>query len=264
MKNEIRDTFKKIASTSGSDGTIEQFMAILDLPDEKFDSVYPTFKEKLSEIFESSSFQKEVLDNINMNPNINIEEESAAIKEFIAEIKADDSLSDNKKDMLITLIDKSLLSVYELVKNPRERISVKIQKISEDAVIPTYAHDSDAGCDVYAIEETVLKPHETVLVKTGIKVGIPLGYELQLRPRSGTSLKTNIRIANTPGTIDANYRGEVGVICTNTGNLSYTINKGDKIAQMIIAKSPMIKWEEVTELDETDRAENGFGSSDNK
>jgi dUTP pyrophosphatase len=151
---------------------------------------------------------------------------------------------------------------FDLAQNPRERIGVKIQLINEDAKLPEYAHDSDAGADIFAVEETVIPPHQTAIIKTGIKVAIPAGYEIQIRPRSGLSFKTPLRIANAPGTIDANYRGEVGVIMTNTGNLTQTIAKHDKIAQMVIAPVPMITWETVDSLDETDRGEGGFGSTD--
>ena len=134
--------------------------------------------------------------------------------------------------------------------------------IHEDAVIPEYAHVTDAGADIYAIEDMAVKPHTTVLVRTGLKVAIPTGYEIQIRPRSGMSLKTTMRIANTPGTIDAGYRGEVCVIMENTGNLTYNISKGDKVAQMVITPVPMINWIETNELDNADRGEGGFGSTD--
>ena len=136
------------------------------------------------------------------------------------------------------------------------------RKITEDAVLPTYAHDTDAGADIYAVEDYKLAPHSTTIVKTGLKIAIPAGYEIQIRPRSGLSLKTNLRIANAPGTIDAEYRGEVGVIVENTGNLTATISKGDKIAQMVVMPVPMIKWEEVDELSQTSRGEGGYGSTD--
>ena len=103
------------------------------------------------------------------------------------------------------------------------------------------------------------------IVKTGIAVAIPAGYEIQIRPRSGLSLKSKLRIANAPGTIDTEYRGEIGIIMTNTGDVPYVIDKGMKIAQMVIAPTPMIKWNEVTTVEElgtTDRGADGFGSTD--
>ena len=181
---------------------------------------------------------------------------------MIEEINQDDSLSANKKDILTGILSQSASLISSVVKIPRELVDVKVQKIHEDAVIPEYAHVTDAGADIYAIEDMAVKPHTTVLVRTGLKVAIPTGYEIQIRPRSGMSLKTTMRIANTPGTIDAGYRGEVCVIMENTGNLTYNISKGDKVAQMVITPVPMINWIETNELDNTDRGEGGFGSTD--
>ena len=118
--------------------------------------------------------------------------------------------------------------------------------------------------DIFAAEEIIIKPNETQMVRTGIQVAIPVGYEIQIRPRSGLSFKTGLRIANTPGTIDSDYRGEVGVIMTNIGKTDETIKVGDKIAQMVISPVPMIKWVETDVLSETERGEGGFGSTDKK
>lgn len=98
---------------------------------------------------------------------------------------------------------------------PSEPINVKIKRLHPDAVIPTQAHANDAGFDLYAVEDTVIEPGETVLIKTGIAVQLPPGYELQVRPRSGISLKTKLRVANAPGTVDASFTGEVGIIIDN-------------------------------------------------
>jgi dUTP pyrophosphatase len=114
---------------------------------------------------------------------------------------------------------------------------------------------------VFANETVTLNGGDTVIVKTGIKVAIPIGYEIQIRPRSGLSYKTGLRVANAPGTIDSDYRGEVGVIMYNTSDENITIFKGDKIAQMVLSEVPMIKWNEVESLDETERGEGGFGST---
>jgi dUTP pyrophosphatase len=261
MNKEIKEQISEILEKNSNADTAEQFTQILELPDEQFDAMYPSFKEKILDVFSSKAFQDEILKTLETNPIKNFEEESKGIKDFLEEIKKDDSISDNKKEFLSLIIENTVLSIYDLYKNPREKVKIKIQKLSEDAIIPKYAHDSDAGADVFALETTTLKPHTTQVIKTGIKIAIPVGYEIQVRPRSGLSLKTSLRVANSTGTIDSAYRGEVGIIMENTGNLSQTINKGDRIAQLILAKSPMITWEEVEELDDTDRGEGGFGSS---
>ena len=117
--------------------------------------------------------------------------------------------------------------------------------------------------DLYAnIDEPItLKPLERTLVKTGLFISLPKGYEAQIRPRSGLAFKNGITVLNTPGTIDADYRGEIGVILVNLSADDFTINDGDRIAQLVIAKYETAFWEEVENLDETNRGEGGFGSS---
>ena len=129
--------------------------------------------------------------------------------------------------------------------------------------LPKYQTELSAGMDLYAnIDEPItLKPLERTLVKTGLLISLPKGYEAQVRPRSGLAFKNGITVLNTPGTIDADYRGEIGVILVNLSSQDFTINDGDRIAQMVIAKHETAIWEEVENLDETNRGEGGFGSS---
>jgi dUTP pyrophosphatase len=263
MKKEVNEKLEALFAYDTND-TLDQLLSLLELPDEQFDALYPSIQQKLDLVFASEEFQQDTLKAIKLTGHGSIEEERAAALEVIDEIAADDTLSRSKRDFLTSLIEGSVVSIINLIEVPRERVKVQIKKLSEDAVIPQYAHKTDAGADVYAIEDVTLKPHETQLIKTGISVAIPVGYEIQVRPRSGLSLKTGLRVANAPGTIDSDYRGEVCVIMTNTDNLSQTINKGDKIAQLVISAVPMIDWVEVDELDSTERGEGGFGSTDKK
>lgn len=178
---------------------------------------------------------------------------------------------------------------------------VLVKKMHEDAVIPKYAKAGDAGFDLVAVEDVIIMPGDTKIVKTGLAFAIPEGYEIQIRPRSGVSAKTTIRVANAPGTIDSGYRGEVGVIVDNVANMVYEyedgddwsyariisetsswvdtiddkqellvhqypvgtikIRKGDRIAQGVLAEVPTAIFEEVAELGDTERGEGGFGSS---
>lgn len=140
-------------------------------------------------------------------------------------------------------------------------VKVKIKRIKEDAMIPKYAHENDAGVDLYSTESYMLKPGDRVLVSTGIKIALPPGYEAQIRPRSGLALKYGITVCNTPGTIDSGYRGEIKVILINLGKKEFKIEKGMKIAQMIVNKVEKIEFEEVPKLDKTKRNEGGFGST---
>jgi dUTP pyrophosphatase len=141
-------------------------------------------------------------------------------------------------------------------------MEVKIINRSKHA-LPNYETSSSAGLDVRAnLESPVeIKPFERALVKTGLFMEIPDGVECQVRPRSGLALKKGITVLNAPGTIDADYRGEVGVILINLSNESFIIEDGERIAQLVFATYKQAKWNEVAELSETERGEGGFGST---
>jgi dUTP pyrophosphatase len=131
--------------------------------------------------------------------------------------------------------------------------------------LPHYETDFSAGMDLRAnIDDPVtLKPLERTIVKTGLFIELPLGFEAQVRPRSGLAAKKGITVLNAPGTIDADYRGEIGVILVNLSNEAFEIQNGERIAQMVIAKHEQISWEEVDILGETSRGAGGFGSTGN-
>ena len=132
--------------------------------------------------------------------------------------------------------------------------------------LPEYATESSAGMDLRAnIEESViLKPLERAMIPTSIFIELPTGYEAQVRPRSGLAAKNGITVLNTPGTIDADYRGEIKVILVNLSNQDFEIKDGERIAQMIIAKHERVEWQEVETLSETQRGEGGFGHTGRK
>ncbi|MGO2102222.1 MAG: dUTP diphosphatase [Psychroflexus halocasei] len=132
--------------------------------------------------------------------------------------------------------------------------------------IPSYETKFSAGVDLRAniTEDILLKPFERCLVKTGIFLEIPEGYEAQVRPRSGLALKKGISLVNSPGTIDADYRGEIGVILINMSQEDFKISHGDRIAQLVFAKCEQADWIEVEELNKTERGEGGFGSTGKK
>lgn len=142
--------------------------------------------------------------------------------------------------------------------------TLKIKKISEKAIIPNYAHEGDAGLDLYAVEKLVLNPGERGLVHTGIQIELPKNTEAQIRPRSGLALKNGITALNSPGTIDEGYRGEIGVIIINHGNEKFIIEEGMKIAQMVIKPVYKVNVIETDKLSDTERMANGFGSSGTK
>lgn len=143
-------------------------------------------------------------------------------------------------------------------------MQVKFKKINPYAITPTRAYKGDAGYDLYAFNQYIIKPGETIKVATGIILEIPEGYYMEIVPRSGISYKTMLRIANSPGIIDSGYRGEVMVLMNNIStdpfNI-YTINRGDKIAQMILRKLEFYELQEAEVLSESERSNRGFGSS---
>lgn len=260
----ITDILNKLQEIAPMGNDFEQFTMLMGFPDEQFDAIYPEMKKNIDTIFSSSQFYSDMINNLSTIPMDNIDEEKAVVENFIEEIKADPGISVNKKDFLITLIEKAVLVTFELAEVPRQRITVQIEKISPNAKIPEYAHKTDAGADIFAAEEVSIQPNETKIIQTGIKIAIPVGYEIQIRPRSGLSAKTGLRIANSPGTLDSGYRGPVGVIMHNTSEKIEIIKVGDKIAQMVISPVPMIKWEETVIDDNTERGTGGFGSTDKK
>jgi dUTP pyrophosphatase len=144
------------------------------------------------------------------------------------------------------------------------RVQITRDEDSRDLELPIYQTDGAAGMDIRASEERMLQPGETGLIQTGFSIAVPRGYEAQLRPRSGLALKHGVTLLNSPGTIDSDYRGPVGVILTNLGHQPFYIHRGDRIAQMVIAKVERAKWQVVEVLDETERGEGGFGSSGTK
>ena len=140
-------------------------------------------------------------------------------------------------------------------------MTLRFRKIHPDAVLPSYAHPSDAGMDVRSVEDLTIAPGKRALVHTGLVMLLPPMYEAQVRPRSGLALKSGVTVLNTPGTIDSGYRGEVGVILANFGEADFQVKKGDKVAQIVIAPVTQPEIVETTEVDETDRGAGGFGST---
>lgn len=171
-----------------------------------------------------------------------------------------------KKEMILSFMSymEDMFNEINLTGGYFTKIPIKVCKTRSDAILPAYASIGDAGADIYSAEEITIEPGETKIVPSGIKTIIPGGYCIEIVPRSGLSLKSGLRVANAPGTIDSLYRNEIGVIVTNTGKEAYTIAKGDRIAQMILKKVPKISWIECSEEEfnkyKTDRGA-GFGSS---
>lgn len=144
-------------------------------------------------------------------------------------------------------------------------MNVKIINKSQHE-LPSYATGASAGMDLRAnlTEPVTLAPLARTIVKTGLFIELPIGYEAQVRPRSGLAAKKGITVLNAPGTIDADYRGEIGVILVNLSNEPFTIENGERVAQMVIARHEHIFWQEVDSLEESERGAGGFGSTGSK
>lgn len=190
----------------------------------------------------------------------------------------------DKFSILCTLAE---LNEKQLKEDERvTQLTIEIKRLSEDATLPKRAHTDDSGLDIYAAEDVIIEPGETVVVKTGIAVKLPPGHDAYIRPRSGVSTKTKLRVVSPP--IDAGYRGEIGVIVDNIAPIdsgktsprlrniegkteyydglyyykdSYLIRKGDRIAQLVVTPVALPQVVEVDELDETERGDSGYGAS---
>ncbi len=140
-------------------------------------------------------------------------------------------------------------------------MTLSFKRIRPAAKLPSYAHASDAGMDVQSAEDLVIPAKSRALVPTGLVANIPPGYEIQVRPRSGLAFKRGVTVLNAPGTIDAGYRGEIGVLLVNLGDDDFEIRAGDRIAQLVVAPVLQVEVVEAAAVDETDRGGGGFGST---
>lgn len=142
------------------------------------------------------------------------------------------------------------------------QINMKVKIVNESKfALPKYETSKSAGMDLHAdiAEDVILDPHDWVLISSGIRIGLPDGYEAQIRPRSGLAMKYGITVLNAPGTIDGDYTGIIGVILINHSHVPFVIHPNDRIAQLVIAKYEQAEWDEVEILDETERGNGGFG-----
>ncbi len=140
-------------------------------------------------------------------------------------------------------------------------INIKIKRLNDNAILPEKQHDSDAGYDLHSIEEIILRPNKIYKIRTGIAIQIPNHYAGLVLPRSGLSSKYGISLINTPGLIDSGYRGELLIPLINHSSNEYTINKTERVAQLILLEIPEVKIEVTSDLDESDRESKGFGST---
>lgn len=285
-KFEFEQYMKALSEVNPDLGGFDEVAALLSLPEEHFALLAPVFLGELERGLKNVNDQMIMVQAMNMAglKAENVREQYEAIYQEIDDQMAG-LLSHQKRDFLKRMLGITYNALAESEGVAKKSILIPIEYCHEDAKMPTYAHLTDAGMDVYLTEDVTIKPGETKLIPTGIKVAIPLGYELQVRPKSGRSLKSKLRIANTPGTIDAGYRDEIGIIVDNidpvireaemdeTGRLcnilwgsDITLSKGEKIAQLVLCEVPKAIFYEVESVGTiaNDGRNGGFGSTGDK
>lgn len=242
----------------------EAFEAIWNIPDDTFEVVIDTVEKGLKDIAQNPDIINRLRSDLLQN-KMSIFEVKKMQNSFLAlgqEYLNKVEPGSLKARYLMSLIN-TYVELFERVlkEGLAQTIPVDIELTSENSKIPVYAHLSDAGCDVFALEDTKIPAHSTVVVQTGFKLKIPDGFEVQVRPRSGMSTQTPIQVIF--GTIDSGYCGEVGVMAYNRSNKPYTISKDTRIAQLVLAPSYRIFFKTVPKVSElsSERGANGFGSS---
>lgn len=196
-----------------------------------------------------------------------IENDREGLYTLVKHMKETEHFSERKIRLLDKIVEITM-SIYDkaIETGMRETVLISVELCKPGAKLPTYAHEYDAGFDIYLPEDFTIKAHEHgKIAPTGLKMAIPTGYELQIRPRSGNSVKTTLRIANAPGTIDCGYCNEIGIICDNIGDEDLEFKKGDRIAQGIIAISPKGIFNQVNDIMTIAGANRGggYGSTGN-
>jgi dUTP pyrophosphatase len=264
-------------------GGLDMFESLMSLDDEKFEQLQSQFLQLFAETLHEPESISEFR-ALAIAQGYTKETAKADFEMAIAAINEIDFLSEAKKDFLKQIYTLVSNQLTEIIGSNNKVIRIPCE-LTEGSILPTYAHDTDAGLDIYAQEEYTIAPGETIIIPTGIKCAIPDGYAILIQPRSGQSAKTKLRIANTPGLIDAGYRDEIGVIVENieppfkdidyefddNGEIhiksilhgqSYTIAPGQRFAQMRLVQVPkaeFVRVESVGEIGE-DRS-GGFGST---
>lgn len=175
-------------------------------------------------------------------------------------IEPDEEYQKELEDMLGLSIEQMEDEINMMVKSRK----IKVELTNQDSVLPKYAYPSDSGFDIHASEEVIIGPFGRALVPTGLKLSFEEGYEIQVRPKSGLALKQGLTVLNTPGTVDQGYTGEIQVIVFNTNNTTVTIPKGMKVGQGVlcpVVQGKYVQFEQVGNIEEKDRGNNGFGST---
>lgn len=280
--DEVKDSLKLILGEDNENSEMVMMLVqALGTDEDTFGIVAPGIMQSLQQALNNPNDKLALVQALNATGH-KAEDLTNDVMAFMEEVDKINSLSAQKKDFIKDFFAAYVNAINDTEGIAKRNVPVAIELCHPDAKIPQYAHISDSGADVYALEDIVVKPGETVLVPTGLKVALLPGFELQVRPKSGRALKTKLRVANTPGTIDQGYRDEIKVIIENVeppikditvdddGKVTsilygsdFVIGKGEKFCQLVlneVPKAAFYRVSNVMEVDEENRL-GGFGST---
>lgn len=281
---EVRDVLSQLNSLDGN--SIDAIAVLLSMDDAQFELVSPGILDSFLRSLNTTNARLMLAQSINATGST-AESVQDEFLQLVNEIDIITDLTAPKRDFLKKLLRGINTTISETEGIAKRYIQIPFVKCHPDAKMPEYAHPDDSGMDVYAVDDYAIHPGETKLIPTGIKVAVPNGYEIQIRPKSGRALKTKMRIANSIGTVDAGFRGELQVIIENIEppikDITYdfddngrpiitsilrgsdmTIGKGEKFAQLVLMEVPKAVLFQVENLDDTERGNGGFGSTNLK
>ena len=282
----LGEMLDSLSELNGEQFSLEAFASVLALPDEEFKTLSGIILDELNKSLNNPNDRLLLAQSFNAQ-GITSDEVIANFKELATQIDSikNDVLPQAKRDFVKQIVGLMVNAIAETEGISKRIIQIPIELCHPNAKIPAYAKPGDAGMDIYALEDFEVAPGERKIIKTGLKVAIPRGYELQVRPRSGTSVKTALRVANTPGTIDSGYRDEIGVIIENiepkikdiayvfdnNGNIIiksilhgsvFNVGKGERFAQLVLNEVPSAAFYPVDSVAQIgENRGGGFGST---
>ena len=281
---QVLNLFNDIMGTEEDKSFGDALTSLFNMDDEKFALISPGILQSFQQSVNNPNDKLSLVQTLNAN-GATAEDLVASFNTITGAIESIEEISQIKRDFLKSLLATLTNAVNETEGIAKRFVQIPVELCHPDAKIPQYANTSDSGMDVYALDDYIIAPGETKLIPTGIKLALPPGYEIQVRPKSGRALKTKLRIANTPGTVDAGYRDEIKVIVENIEppikdieydfddngtpiiksilhGAAHTIGKGEKFCQLVLMEVPkaaLYRVEQVGEIGENRGG--GFGST---
>lgn len=280
-KQELNKIIEQLTSIANSedDNTTKMLASILSMNDDEFDIMAPIFTNSFQQQLNHVNDKLVLIQALQLQ-GVKYEDLLSALNEISNLSIEDMNISQKKFDFILQLLGYIINAYGEVEGTSKRIVQIPTERVNEEVKFPFYATDGAAGADVYALEDVEIGPGETKIIPTGLKMEIPYGYAVLVQPRSGLSAKSKLRIANTPGLIDSDYRGEIGIILENiepkikdlvldeegraTGieyGRSYSIGKGERIAQLRLVEVPKMAFLEVEKVSETTRNIGGYGST---